>query len=946
MSKLFFAVVLIAVQGFLFNVVSQSKLPASPIKTIYIMPTSHYDFGFVEPPDQVRERAARHIDEVIRVAETYPYFRWTIESVWQVNEWLKRQKKPTSVLPKDKEKIGRLMRLIKSGRIAISMNWGSMHTDFMGAEELNRLTADFATLKRTYGISSELAMLNDVPGHPTSLPGVLASSGTKYMVTGANLFIGDATTLAPGKVPFYWEGPDGSKVLLWVSQGRRGGYVEALTDFYLDPFSLDPYTDKTPFEMFNPQLAGKKTPLEIQEIGITELLNRYNKAGYKYDAVMAMYAHDFVEPTDVVNLDKAVRMWNARNRQVQLKIATPVEFFKYIESKYAAQIPTYRGEWSGLWSESKTQSPNISALARYNQNHTPAAETLWSAISMTRNIPFPVGNASTLYDLILTYDEHSGAGNNGWIQLNSRQPLEEQNRQYVEFMSKAKREVDFLLGQGINLVAQPSRYDSPALPKGENQWNLLVYNGLSWRRSDLVRIDAPGTGLRVTAIRDLTDDRDIEFDINEQGQIIFVAENLPSLGYKTYSVATEKGGNVSTLKTDDNKREMRNKNFEVKVNENGRVESIRDLRNNREIVSTKGELPFNELLRVEGQDASKVTYPFPPQISVKKGNQMTELVIRRERSIFPETRLTIYENLGYVALHNQLDATKMPFVGGNNNWNDSYYFAFPFNVSADNLKVKRGGQKWFDTIPDDYLPGARRDAVTTQHLIGMTDGSSSALLAHRQAFHWVYPSYVATKLQPKDAPKGFPAMFTGKFPLTEATIYSRAVRRSNQADTHDLGVINMPTVEPGLEPTYVFDYAIAGGGAFDEVAAWTLGANFNLPLRTAFIDALPNERAKGFFGVDQPNVQIVTVKTLADAVVRGEVSATPLDPQIKKVFVIRLQEFAGRAATTQISLPVRIKSAAVINLTEDRVLQNITQISPLTVQMKPFETKTLRFEIE
>ncbi|MBC7798662.1 MAG: hypothetical protein H7Z37_17470, partial [Pyrinomonadaceae bacterium] len=125
--------------GFSFDAASQSKLPESSIKTVYIVPTSHYDFGFVEPPDLVRERAARHIDEVIRVAETNPNFRWTIESVWQINEWLKRQKSPTSVLPKDNAKIARLMKLIKSGQIALSTSWGSMHTDFMGAEELNRI---------------------------------------------------------------------------------------------------------------------------------------------------------------------------------------------------------------------------------------------------------------------------------------------------------------------------------------------------------------------------------------------------------------------------------------------------------------------------------------------------------------------------------------------------------------------------------------------------------------------------------------------------------------------------------------------------------------------------------------------------------------------------------------------------------------------------------------
>src|SRR5687767_6650508 len=102
------------------NVIGQAKLPASTIKTIYVIPSSHYDFGFVEPPNAIRERAARHIDEVIRVAEENKDFRWTIESVWQINEWLRRQKKPSSVLPKDKEKIARLINLIKSGRIVVS----------------------------------------------------------------------------------------------------------------------------------------------------------------------------------------------------------------------------------------------------------------------------------------------------------------------------------------------------------------------------------------------------------------------------------------------------------------------------------------------------------------------------------------------------------------------------------------------------------------------------------------------------------------------------------------------------------------------------------------------------------------------------------------------------------------------------------------------------------
>jgi hypothetical protein len=924
---------------------SPARLPESTIKTVYIVPTSHYDFGFVEPPDQVRERAARHIDEVIRVAESDPNFRWTIESVWQVNEWLKRQQPATSVLPKDNAKIARLMTLIKSGRIALSTSWGSMHTDFMGAEELNRLCYDFAVLRRTYGIESELALMDDVPGHPTSIPSVLQRSGTKYLLTGANLFLNSATTLAPGQVPFYWQAPDGSKVLTWISQGKRGGYVEGLTDYYLDPYTLDPYTNKTPYEMFNPK-AGPKTDLQKMEEGVTELLNRYNTAGYKYDAVMVMYAHDFVEPTNVKNLERAVELWRKSHPEIELKIATPPEFFHYMEGKYAARIPTYRGEWSGLWSEAKTQSPLISALARYTHEQTPAAESLWSAIAMTRGIPFPVGNLSSLYDWMLTYDEHSGAGNTGWIQLNDRLKLEEQNRQYVRYMKSAEREVDELFSRGLSLVSQPRTYDPAFHQQSRNDWNLLVYNGLSWTRRDLVTLQSPAEHLKIVSIKDATNGQPVSFDVDERGVASFIASDIPSFGYKTFTITTAGGEPSSTLGSASQSREVGNSRYRIKLRVDGSIESIVDQKTKSELVNDNGEQPFNSLLRVEGSTASVFPKTLDPVISVRQGKVLTEISISRPRSVYANTKIRLYSDLEGVEITNTLDGKLMPFPGGSKNWSDSYYFAFPFAVNKDNLKVMRGGQKWFDTLPDDYLPGARNDSVTTQHLIGLTNGNSTAMLAHRQSFHFSYAGFVNSKVLPKGAPAEFPAMYTGKFPLPEATIYARALRHTEQADTHDLGVVNMTTVEPGLGYDYIFDYAIRGGSAWDPVAAWRFGAEFNLPLRAVYVTTPPAPQIGSFFEIDSDNVQIVTIKTISDSTVHGEVSATPLDPQLNKVFVLRLQEFAGRQADVTLTLPVKIKSASRMNLTEDVELEKLSALSPLRLRLAPFETTTVRIEIE
>lgn len=921
-----------------------AKLPESPIKTVYIVPFSHYDFGFVEPPEQVRARAARHIDEVIRVAEENPNFKWTIESVWQVNEWLKRQRKPESVLPKDKEKIERLMKLIRSGRIAMSMAWGSMHTDFMGGEELNRLAYDFTKLKNSYNITSELAMMNDVPGHPTSLPSVLAGSGAKYMVTGANTFIMPATALAPGKVPFYWEGPDGSKVLLWISQGNRGAYVEAVTEYYLDPFSHDPYTARRPFEMFNPDMVGKTTPIQEMEIGMMTLLKRYNEAGYKYDAVMAMYSHDFVEPTDVLNLEKAIALWKKHHPEIELKIATPPEFFKYIEGKYGSQIPTFRGEWSGLWSEAKTQSPRISAMARYTHDHAPAAETLWSAIAMTRQIPAPVGNFASIWDKTLTYDEHSGAGNNGWPQLNSRQPLEDQNEQYVEMTSKAKAETKMLLRDGVKVIAQPTRFDSPlALPA--NVRPVIVYNDLSWSRSDVVKIAPPDVNSRITAVRNSAG-ASVPFDIDENGNAIFLASDIPALGYSTFEVSTAAGRPATTLRPAAG-TSITLGSHTVGINADGTISSIRDMRSNRELVNSKDELPFNELLRAEGQDASKVTYPRAAKISVKKGVQMSVIEVSRPESAFPTTTITLYNGLDHVELRNELDPSKFPFAGGTGNWNDAYYFAFPFNVSANGLKLFRGGQKWFDSLPDDYMDGARKDSVTTRHSIGVTNGKQTVTTAHRQAFHWTYSGFVSTKVKAKDAPKDFlPAMYMGKFPLPEATLYSRAIRHSNQADTHDLSIVNLDTVEPGLKGNLVFEYAFSASGVFDPVAAWRLGSAFNVPLHAQYVAVKPVHSQGSYFSVDQSNVQIVTVKPLADSIIKGEVSSAPLNPKPNKLFAIRLQEFAGRGGDVRITLPAKIKAASIVSLTEDREISKVSQIAPLTVAIKPYQTLTVKVEIE
>ena len=155
--------------------------------------------------------------------------------------------------------------------------------------------------------------------------------------------------------------------------------------------------------MFNPPAGASPTPIKIMESGVTELLNRYNKGGYKYDAVMALYAHDFAEPSNVQNLERAVKMWNGATREGPYrssKIATPAEFLHYIENKYGRSFPRIVANGQ-VYERVKDSIPRISALARYGHDIYRRRKAYGARITLTKNIPSPAGRFVS--DLSLTF---------------------------------------------------------------------------------------------------------------------------------------------------------------------------------------------------------------------------------------------------------------------------------------------------------------------------------------------------------------------------------------------------------------------------------------------------------------------------------------------------------------------------------------------------------------
>ncbi len=195
-------------------------------------------------------------------------------------------------------------------------------------------------------------ILDDVPSAVGSLPTVLANAGIKYFIEGVN---GDRAPYATEglKNPFYWEGPDGSRVLSSIARGygMASGLISSM-------------------EQANEQLPG--------------LLAGYENAGYPYDAVLvngAFYDNQPVAPW----LPEVVEKWNAQWEYPKLILGRPEDFFRYIEQNFAAKIPVMRADFGDV----------VGRWRRFSRTGNGAVPARRGAGGHRRDAPFAGGGAGT-----------------------------------------------------------------------------------------------------------------------------------------------------------------------------------------------------------------------------------------------------------------------------------------------------------------------------------------------------------------------------------------------------------------------------------------------------------------------------------------------------------------------------------------------------------------------
>ncbi len=644
---------------------------------IYIVPTVHTDIGYTDLQERVMARHAENTLEALALMDKYPSFNWDLETYWQFDCFLRAHP----------EKAEEAFRRLREGRMGLSDLFGNMLTGLCSHEALNRATLFSRELADHGGFDFTSVILDDVPSAVGSLPMILAHSGIRYFIEGVNR---DRAPYATEGLqnPFYWEGPDGSRVLSDIAPGygRAQGLVSSL-------------------EQANARLPG--------------FLASYDNTNYPYDAVLVNGAfgdNQAIAPW----IAEVVEKWNAQWAYPKLILGRPEDFFRYIEQHFAAKIPVLRADFGAWWEDGAASSARETAMCRRAEERAVTAEMLHSLAAVLRGEPYPKWDFDELWRNILLYDEHT------WDAASSiSAPTSEQTVKQWDVKSSFARQADAasrrLLESGMVRLAA-------AVPATD----LLAFNPLAWPCTNLVTTDQADT------VEDVKTKRKLPCQALPEGGSCFVATDLPSVGYRSYRRVFGPTPAANAVSFAPN--QMENEFYRVTLDAtNGAVKSIVDKETGRELVDPDSEYRLGELIYVSGGEGSyavhsnlrglpppKFTYhrQQPLRVTQVNGPVFGELTSEATADNFPKItlRVRLYHGLKRIDVRCELEKEETTAK-------EAVYIAFPFamDVSSGGLWLE-----YPDAITEplkDQHSSACRDWYAIQRWLAASDGSETVELS-------------------------------------------------------------------------------------------------------------------------------------------------------------------------------------------------------------------------
>jgi alpha-mannosidase len=199
------------------------------LRRVVVVFKTHFDLGFTDLPDRVMSLyTGQMFDAVREVMEATAGEPVGLRYNWTLPSWPLKQLLYDPAVPQETRDAAR--KLVEAGRLHWHVWPFTTHTAFCGLEDMVRGLHISRSLSEEFGPYPSGAKQTDVPGHTWILPSMLVRAGVKFLHLGCN----------PGSHPphvprlFWWEGPDGARLLTYYSPGEYGTPLLPPDDWELD----------------------------------------------------------------------------------------------------------------------------------------------------------------------------------------------------------------------------------------------------------------------------------------------------------------------------------------------------------------------------------------------------------------------------------------------------------------------------------------------------------------------------------------------------------------------------------------------------------------------------------------------------------------------------------------------------------------------------------------
>ena len=517
-------------------------------RSFYLLGHAHLDMAWLWETKETYQVAQRTFNSVLNLQKNFPHltFGHTTACLY---EWIENH---------DYELFLEIKKAVQKGQWEILGGmWVEPEVNLISGESLIRqLLYGQKYFQSKFGQVNRVAWLPDSFGFPWQLPQILQQAEIDYFVTG-KLHWNDTT-----KFPypcFWWQSPDGSKIFTLMSPPNVTGVM-----------------DTNPITMTNYAVDWEK------QTGLQDIF-----------WLPGVGDHGGGPTGDMLDV---AQIYSTSPFFPNLEFTTAKTYLDKIYSS-SVEVPTWNDElYLELHRGCYTTHGDQKYFNRYSENLLYRVELVSTiATLLAKKVYRKRTDFSNInnYNLIRDFCQ----GNQAKIENIWKQVLFNQFHDILpgtsipEVFVEANQNWHHAIIQGEEILDNSLKAIASCIclpkPPFSNAKPLIIFNTLNWPRTEVVEIICPDGYGQIYNL----DAKKISTQISSENTLLFLAENIPSIGYKVFWLVPEK------KRTSINKLNLSIKNNFVLENqylkvtieaETGDIKSLWDKINQKEVFQGSG----------------------------------------------------------------------------------------------------------------------------------------------------------------------------------------------------------------------------------------------------------------------------------------------------------------------------------------------------------------------